>query len=251
MSARTLGAGLTVYDRASTVIDIVQISTQLMFTGTVNPMQLFGVLVSIVPGSGIFKKVSAYLPSMSHATNFTGKISGASSGLTEIWKQINRMPGVDIMLKTSGDLASKMAQNVRLVERIGEVGAGLVANKLGFITVPFTPLRHGIDGIFKHGDSFVIVEAKGGVSKLGQTVWKEGQMSQAWIKESIQELLDAGQDKLAKELSDAVKDGKIYGMVVRTPIDKAATGKLVDATIGEPEYALKHWNEIGFNSWNP
>jgi RHS repeat-associated protein len=249
MAASRLGAGLIVYDRASTVIDIVQISTQLMFTGTVNPMQLFGVLLSVIPGSGIFKKVSAFLPSMSTMTNFVGKVKGASEGLTEVWKQINRLPGFDIAFNVSGDLASALTRNKRLVERIGEVGAGVVANKLGFIAVPFKPLKHGIDGIFKYGDSFVVVEAKGGVSRLGQTLQKSGQMSRDWIEKSIKELLDSGQDKLAKEFAEAQASGKMYGMIVRTPIDKGTTGKLIDATIGEPEYALKHWNEIGETIW--
>ncbi|MDR2706457.1 MAG: hypothetical protein LBC02_11820 [Planctomycetaceae bacterium] len=50
-------------------------------------------------------------------------------------------------------------------------------------------------------------------------------------------------------MAEAIKNGKIYGMVVKTPIHKGTTGKLADATIGEPEYALKHWNEIGETTW--
>ncbi|MDR0610387.1 MAG: hypothetical protein LBG58_09780 [Planctomycetaceae bacterium] len=255
VSGSSIGAVLLALDKASTAIEVAQIATQFMLTGTVNPMQLLGVMVDILPGTRFFKKIGiTVMPLLKHGVSETGKLTKAADGLTEIWKGICKSPGTKIQRNVSGLDASEIAQSNRLVERIGEIGAGITARKMGFEPVIFKPLRNGIDGIFKKGDQWIIVEAKGGVSVLGQTVRKEGQMSQTWIEASIKELSEYGKKygdqsyiKLAEDIDNALQSGKLYGMVTTTTITKQGSklNDLIDATIDEPEYVFKAWDQIG------
>jgi RHS repeat-associated protein len=247
ISGSSISAILLTFDKATTVIDIVQIATQIMLTGTVNPMQLFGVMIDILPGSKFFKKIGLTIkPALNAGLNCVGKLTKSAEGLTGLWKSIVKYPGPNIVLNVTGKTASEIAQHNRLVERIGEIGAGIIAGKLGFVPVVFTPLKHGIDGIFKKGDKWIIVEAKGGVSELGTTVWKEGQMSKTWIAASIEELRESGQEDLADKLLDAIEAGNIFGLVTKTPLIRNGDD-LAEATIGEPDYIMKAWDQIGLD----
>jgi hypothetical protein len=193
ISGSSITAILLTLDKVSTTIDIVQIATQFMLTGTVNPMQLFGVMFDILPGSKFFKKIGAtVIPVLKKGVDCAGKLTKSADGLTEIWKAILKNPGIDIVYNASGSLTKPLAKHNKFVEKIGEIGAGIVAVKLGFVPYVFKKSSQGFDGIFKKGNQWIIVEAKGGVSELGTTVWKEGQMSQTWIRESIEELMASG-----------------------------------------------------------
>jgi hypothetical protein len=245
ISGSSITAILLTLDKVSTTIDIVQIATQFMLTGTVSPMQLFGVMLDILPSSKFFKKIGAtVIPVLKKGIDCTGKLTKSSDGLTEIWKAILKNPVIDIVYNASGSFTKPLAKHNKLVERIGEIGAGIVAGKLGFVSQVFTPLKNGFDGIFKKGNQWIIIEAKGGVSELGTTVWKEGQMSQKWIKESIEELRASGQNDLAKQLDAAMKSNNLFGLVTKTPLIRNGD-ELIDATIGEPSYFLKAWDQIG------
>jgi hypothetical protein len=247
ISGSSITAILYTLDKVTTAIDIVQIATQFMLTGTVNPMQLFGVIMDLLPGSKFFKKIgTTVMPVLKNGANYVGKLTKSADGLTEIWKAILKNPGMDIIYNVSGKTAKELAQHNRFVERIGEIGAGIVAGKLGFVPHVFTPLKHGIDGIFKKGNQWIIVEAKGGVSELGTTVWKEGQMSQTWIKASIEELAESGQKGLADQLTTAMMSGNLFGLVTKTPLIKNGDD-LAKATVGEPEYFFKAWDQIKKN----
>jgi hypothetical protein len=245
ISGSSITAVLYALDKVTTTLDIIQIATQIMLTGTVNPMQLFGVMMDLLPGSKFFKKIgTTVMPVLKQGANYVGKLTKSADGLTEIWKAILKNPGPDILLNVSGKTAKELAQHNRFVERIGEIGAGVVAGKLGFVPHVFTPLKNGIDGIFKKGNQWIIVEAKGGVSDLGTTVWKEGQMSQTWIRKSIDELRNSGQKDLANQLDVAMNSGNLFGLVTKTPLIRNGDD-LAKATVGEPEYFFKAWNEIG------
>jgi hypothetical protein len=69
-----------------------------MLTGIVNPMQLFGGMLDILPGGKFFKKISAtVIPVLEKGVNCVGKLTKSADGLTGIWKAILKNPGIDIV----------------------------------------------------------------------------------------------------------------------------------------------------------
>lgn len=124
------------------------------------------------------------------------------------------------------------------MENVGELDAGLVAKRMGLKQVDNYVKSgvHGIDAIFKKGNKFFVVEAKGGVSGLGfsKTLDAE-QMSRKWIDDAIAKMNGPLKDQLEK----AVNKGNLFGLVTETPID-GATGLVLD-----PTYTIKHLDEIG------
>jgi hypothetical protein len=122
----------------------------------------------------------------------------------------------------------------RYSERVGELGAGFVAQSLGFSAVKFQKLgnrTHGIDGIFHDPSTgkWLILEAKGGGNVL-----KGSQMSQKWIKTALKNVVPKD---LREKLLDAAEGGKLLGGVAYTKFD----GK----DILDPTFTIKEWNNIG------
>jgi len=101
----------------------------------------------------------------------------------------------------------------------------------GFKRVHFHRLAsgHGIDQIWRKGNIYVIVEAKGGTGKLAK-----GQMSQKWIKTRTDRLKDVNPE-LVKKLRAAYNDGSLKGMVVTTKVEGASAFV--------PQFELKNWAE--------
>lgn len=124
----------------------------------------------------------------------------------------------------------------RAAEQIGEMGAAIVARKLGMRPTNFKAGYHGMDDIYELNGKLVIVEAKGGTSRLA-----EGQMSQKWMRDKIQELKDKG-DPWGKRLEDAFENNQIQGMVVTTKING-------NNVVQEPTFLLKELKDIGENGF--
>jgi RHS repeat-associated protein len=228
-------AVLGAMDRLQTAIDIGQMVIQVAATGTVNPIQLASVAYSLIPGSALLKGIKVVTKPLGRLTNFTGKLAGSSAFLSAMARDVDEI-GVNIYKNVSGSWAKAAAVSTRFVERIGEMGGGLVAQRLGLKQVEGFVKQgvHGFDGIFQKGNKFFILEAKGGVADLAT-----GQMSQKWIRDNIQKLPEG----LRRKLDAARKQGRLFGIVTKTPIDKA-TGAIVD-----PEYAIKHFDQIGGTLW--
>jgi hypothetical protein len=123
----------------------------------------------------------------------------------------------------------------KVVQTIGELGAELTARAKGFKPTGFRPPYHSFDGIYKKGSRFIIVEAKGGTSKLAK-----GQMSKDWIRRHIDSLLHSGDpvnEALAKKLSKAWKNQMVDGMVVST--------KIIGDKVDDPQFVFKSFHQIG------
>lgn len=94
--------------------------------------------------------------------------------------QINRMKG------GLGNFARFAMKSNRVQEYIGELGASLVAQAVGFEDTNLVSEYHGIDGVLYNRtlDMYMIVEAKGGTSRL-----KAGQMRKDWLEKNIQKMI--------------------------------------------------------------
>jgi hypothetical protein len=142
------------------------------------------------------------------------------------------------LVGASDDIAgifSRMKGRAKAVETLGEVGARWTAKAHGFKAVKFARRYHGLDQIWRRGNLFIIVEAKGGTGRLAR-----GQMSRRWIDRSI-DRMSALQPQLTAKLRRAQNTGRLKGMVVRTRV----TGRRAF----EPEFELKRWRDIGVNEW--
>ncbi|MEM9251917.1 MAG: RHS repeat-associated core domain-containing protein [Planctomycetota bacterium] len=223
-------------DRASTIADAVETfsrfataaSTAGVGGALMNPALMAGLLMQMAPFGGLLKKVrvsSRLASKVSRAGGgvVRGTVDGISDGLQEALQGMQR-----------GGLVGK-----RSVQIIGDMGALATARGLGFQRVRNFPIHyHGFDGIFKNGDRFVIVEAKGGASSLGKSVSGVGQMSKKWIENHIKKLDQRGYKSWAKKLDEARLNGKIDGMVVNTPVHEAS------GLVGNPTFTLKQWDDI-------
>ncbi|MEX2316270.1 MAG: hypothetical protein WD669_03900 [Pirellulales bacterium] len=110
------------------------------------------------------------------------------------------------------------------MERVGELGGGLVAKSMGLEPVTgFVKQYHGFDGLFKKGNQYFILEAKGGLANLAS-----GQMSLSWVTKNIANLPNPLQTQLRKALAD----NRLFGLVTKTPLDRT-TGDILD-----PQWAL-------------
>jgi hypothetical protein len=139
-------------------------------------------------------------------------------------------------------MQSRGLKGNRLVQSLGELGAISTARKLGMEPIMDFPTRvHGIDGLFRHGDKIVIVEAKGGAGRLAVNAGDVGQMSQEWINRQITNLQQRGEFHWAGLLKQArdSRPSRLQGLVVNTRID----GSLAL----NPEFTLKNWEAIGPN----
>jgi len=128
----------------------------------------------------------------------------------------------------------------------------MTASKLGMKPVNFPGRRHGFDDIFEHNGSLVIVEAKGGSSRLGWSYpggRKSQQMSRQWIENKITKLKNSFDplekdfgEKLQQQLDNAVsgRAPSLKGMLVTTEIDDV--GDVLD-----PDFDLKDFSSIGLD----
>ena len=142
------------------------------------------------------------------------------------------------LVGVSDDIAGifrRMKGRAKAVETLGEVGARWTAKAHGFKAVRFTRSYHGFDQIWRRGNVFIIVEAKGGTGRLAR-----GQMSRRWIDRSINRVRFSNPE-LARKLRAARNSDRLRGMVVRTRV----TGRRAF----EPEFELKRWRDIGVNEW--
>jgi hypothetical protein len=101
----------------------------------------------------------------------------------------------------------------------------------------------GFDGIFREGNTFVVVEGKLGINPaLNAAAGRNpAQMSRQWIEKNIAKAaneMEQYDPELARQLKSAYKDGRIKGMVVKTGIDSA--GNALD-----PEFVVKDLLNIG------
>ena len=206
------------YDTAETLTDAITLVSQFAATGTVNPMILAGLLTTILPFGSLLEK----------GVISGKKLVGATDSLTDALKGFKR---------TGGKIDDKA------VELVGELAAIGTARKLGYEAIENFPTRyHGFDGIFRNpAGGYVIVEAKGGASKLGKTA-AGGQLSQDWIKNQIKKLSNKNK-KWGQELESALQNNQISALLVSTPVDKAAE------TVSDPSFVYKTWNQIGSSSF--
>jgi RHS repeat-associated protein len=137
-----------------------------------------------------------------------------------------------------GDIYNtRTARDALGAEAIGELGAAWTAQAKGFKRVKFTrATRGGFDQIWRKGNTYIIVEAKGGSSDL-----ITGQMSRDWIEKNITNLRNTD-PLLAKKLAAAADNGRLNGMVVRTRVE--------GANAFNPRFVLREWDEIGELTWS-
>jgi len=140
-----------------------------------------------------------------------------------------------ILQQCEGRMGTKLVR-----EWISELDAELVAKTKGWTKVKFQKGVHGYDQIWKYMDDigreiFVIVEAKGGTGEL-----HTGQMSQKWIKDNIKRF--GADSSLYWKLTNAIEEGRLRGMVVRTRVEGA--GAFV------PSFVEKDWRQIGRTTWS-
>lgn len=216
-------SGLNGLDKALTLKDLAEFVGTLIVSGSANPALAAGLLISVVPFGGLFRRAKAVFNAGGDLINGgRGVVNGTSDLITQAAKGF----------ESSGALAGR-----ELTEAVGEFGAVVTAKKLGMTPIENFPVRYrGIDGVYRKGDKIIVVEAKGGSATLGDTAVGQ-QMSQAWLLRQIQKLRDRGYGQWADELENAIPHN-VQGMIVTTKIDDA--GKAAD-----PEFVLKNWTDIG------
>ena len=201
-------------DRVGAFLDAVVLVLEIVAGGTVPIGLAAGLIASIVPFGWLFRRAK-----------IVGNIlEGASDKLTQIYRQ----------MKTG---ANALEHN-KAVEIVGELGAIATAERMGFKPTGFPSRYHGIDGVMQQGDRFVIIEAKGGAGKLGQTKAGE-QLSQNWIDDKIEKLA-AGlptEVEWASKLKKAKSAGDLDVLVVKTPVN----GDIV----GDPVFIKKNYWDVG------
>lgn len=190
-NSRTASVGLVVIDKAGTVADAVTIASLLAVGSSVPIPLLAGFLISLIPGAGIAKLVGRAWDGLGAAGRLVFDSGGDLSSFLS--------HGGAGYLDEAGELLSGFLQKLgnfvpdeKIVQVGGELGAAKVAQKLGLEPIDDFIVRYrGIDGLYKHGDALVIVEAKGfspGLSPtLGQTKHGE-QLSQRWIQRQADKL---------------------------------------------------------------
>lgn len=124
------------------------------------------------------------------------------------------------------------AEKTKLTEAVGEFGARSWArHKAGSgVTVVQVPKRADgvgvLDDLFRTDDNrYIVVEAKGGNSKLGMT--RQGTVSQfspQWFSDRIDELRSLGHGNLADELHSAWREGRIEAYEVYVDTEATAIG---------------------------
>jgi hypothetical protein len=206
--ARTAVTVYTAYTEAENIVDAVQIAAVVAGGGSVSYAKVAGLAVSFVPFGKLLNSIGA------------AKVVGTvGQGLL---KQVYRITG-----------KSQVS---------GEVGALMAIYQQGFKRIGFKPAYHGFDDIVEdEAGNLIIVEAKGGTSRLATVVSDNQQMSRGWIREKIANLRRSGQNDIADRLQKQIAQGKVKGMVVTTPISGP------DAF--HPLVELKDWSQIGDDTW--
>lgn len=259
ISVKDVGVSLAVLDRASTAVDAFKAFSSLVATGTIPLPLLAGLLISIVPGSGLAKIAGVggkFLSPFIRAGRLTFHAGGdvvsflARGGTGRLDDAADVMTDVFRGLRTT--VADKGEKKV--VQFAGDLGAVKVADKLGLEAADDFLIRHtGIDGLYKHGDDLVIVEAKGfteGTSiSLGQTNFGQ-QLSQDWIRRKAAELQSLARNnpaytKSAEILRDAVtRPNSIKILLTKTKVNQAGD-EILDVT-----YELRNWVDIGTDTFH-
>lgn len=207
------------YDGAQTLVDAIQIVGQFATTGTANPLIVAGLLSNLLPFGDLLNAGQI-------VGRRTGNLLGVTGPLTDALKGFKQ---------TSGEISRSS------VELVGSLGAIGTAKRLGFEAVENFPTRYrGFDGLFRDASGgLVIVEAKGGASRLGTTINSGGQLSQRWIERHISRLNQLGYRDLADELKAGSLNSSLSALLVSTPVNRAAE------TVGDPSFVLKSFREIG------
>ncbi len=214
----------------------------------------------------------------SAVSTFVDLLTFDPSDLLDITKALKKFEGFDILDNASGlvrlpsaliktprgqialpdmKIRGKLGQLFKFVthtnkgqELIGEVGASLVAGLLGFETTAIVPARHGIDAVLYNEtiDKWLILEAKGGTSKLGRTLGHGKQFSHRWITDRLDKMINKNMKKggdhakAATNLRKAFRYKQMLTMVVSLDIRSKDRLK-----IGLQPYSLH--NRIGFKDW--
>ena len=126
-----------------------------------------------------------------------------------------------LALATTGQALSPSPS--QLIEAVGEQGAAALAAERGLIpvlTVADKSLRQGFDQVYRSGKQIIVIEAKGGSSRLG-VARGYAQASEGWTLAVARETLkraSATQAELAaaKEVLAAAPHGNLTIEVVRT-----------------------------------
>ena len=218
----------------------------------------------------------------SAVSTFVDLLTFDPSDLLDITKALKKFEGFDILDNASGlvrlpsaliktprgqialpdmKIRGKLGQLFKFVthtnkgqELIGEVGASLVAGLLGFETTAIIPARRGIDAVLYNAtlDKWLILEAKGGTSKLGRTRGHGKQFSHPWITHRLQKIIRENRtrggdhataaDNLAKAYSH---NHQILAMVVSLDLRKKDRLK-----IGMQPYSRTNAPPLGgFDAW--
>jgi RHS repeat-associated protein len=209
------------YDRVTWLRDGVVLVSGALATGTVNPAAAAIWVSDFIPWGKALRRAG-------HFVGKAGKLTGVGQHLTSV------MQG----LKGIGNKAR---------DQLGIIAAKVTARAKGLQDIGYVPRGNGgFDDVFKDKDGyFVVVESKFGVNpRLNPaTDTNPAQMSQEWIRKNIANL-GGGNDHIAREFQQALRDKKVRGMVVKTKVD--ANGNVLD-----PEFEMREWSEIGIESWNP
>ena len=217
-----LGPTLAVLDKVQNFSDATKLVAQLIAAGTINHGLAAGLLISIVPFGRVFSSARIITESAEGVLK-KGVLNNAADALTDGFKA----------LRGSG------LKGQQLIQSIGDLGAISVAKKLGFKVIDKFPVRQaGFDGLFRKGDTLIIVEAKGGTSALSR-----GQMSKQWINDNIDELESFGYPEWADQLRKARDTGKLQGLVTKTRVSQATD------VVSDPKFTLKAWDDIGATSF--
>ncbi len=103
-----------------------------------------------------------------------------------------------------------------------------MASLLGFEPIDVSYGNTGLDGVFYNEKigRYLIVEAKGGKSRLKRTQRPGGQFSHRWIKSRLDDLIDANRGSTAADrLREALRGDIMPAMVVSLNL-RGKTGRL-------------------------
>ena len=230
-----------------------------MATGTVPLPLLAGLLISIVPGSGLAKIAGVggrFLSPFIRAGRVAFDAGGSLASFLSRGGTGRLLDATDAMTDVFRGFRTTLLSKGRkkLVQFGGDIGAVKVADKLGLKAADDFVIRNtGIDGLYRHGDDIVIVEAKGftnGTSvSLGQTNFGQ-QLSQEWIQRKAVELTNLARtqpiyEQSARILNEALESGNIKVLLTKTKVNEVAD-EILDVT-----YELRNFADLGLNTFRP
>ncbi|MEW4568099.1 hypothetical protein AB1L88_09550 [Tautonia sp. JC769] len=154
------------------------------------------------------------------------------------------MKAILLLLALTVTGQSPVSSHTQLMEAIGEQGAAALAAERGLIPIltdADKSLRQGFDQVYRSGKQVIVIEAKGGSSRLG-VARGHAQASEAWTLAVARETLkrsSATQAELtaAREVLAAAPRGNLTIEVVRT---KMKDGQLRTVV----EHVVKTRNEV-------